>query len=535
MWLANLVKHFILSVLFVLMCSVLALAAAEPSTREKKVVLLAGEASHGTGEHEHDADLRLLKYCLDTSPNLKGIKTELHLDGWPKDPSTFDDADTIVLFSDGADYDEETHPFLVGNRMKVVEKQMKRGCGLVLHHYSTIVPRRFGDKWLEWAGGYFDYESGPPPKNWYSRIKWVTSCPQLATPQHHISRGIRPFVVNEEYYYNLRFPENHPGWAPIWTTTIPGESQPQVVAWAIQRRDGGRGFGTTVGHTHANLLLPGFRKMHLNAIIWTAGMEIPAGGVESKLPIKADWMTKRKPQTWDEDEEEFINIKPIKALIITGHDHTAHEWRETSVALRHILWQDRRVLVDVTHEPEMMTTFDLSPYDVLILNYCNWERPGLSDAAKQNLVSYLSNGGGLTIIHCACAAFHFSLPGAEQSDWPEYRKICPRVWDFSSDSGHDEYGLFSVNIVNHKHPITREMKSFETIDELYFNLKGELPIDVLAVARSEETGRDEPMIWIYNYKKARVFQTVLGHSDESLRVPYVSELIRRGCIWAAGR
>ena len=62
-----------------------------------------------------------------------------------------------------------------------------------------------------------------------------------------------------------------------------------------------------------------------------------------------------------------------------------------------------------------------------------------------------------------------------------------------------------------------------------------LPIEVLAVAGSKKTGKDEPMAWVYKYKEGRVFQTVLGHSAEALRVPYVSELIRRGCIWAAGR
>lgn len=492
----------------------------------KKIVLIAGPASHGSGEHEHTADLQLVKHCLDTSPNLKGIKTELHFDGWPKDARTLDDADTIVLFSDGADYNEQTHPFLVGNRMDVIDKQMKRGCGLVMQHYSTIVPRRFEDKWLEWYGGYFDYETGPPPQNWYSRIKWVTSCPQLATPQHPISRGIKPFVVHEEYYYNLRFPRNEPGWAPIWTTPIPGESEPQVVAWAIQRKDGGRGFGTTAGHTHANLLLPGFLKTYLNAIVWTAGMEVPAGGVESKLPSKADWMPKKKPETWDEDEEEFMNVKPIRALIITGPDQPANKWRETNIALRDILWQDRRVLVDVAQNPEMMATSDIGPYDVLLLNYFNWEKPGLSDAARQSFVKYLSAGGGLAIIHFA---------GAGESACPEYRKICRRVFDCSSDSGHDGYGPFSVKIVNHKHPITKGTKSFEAIDKLYFNLKGDLPIEVLAVAGSKKTGKDEPMAWVYTYEKGRVFQTVLGHSAEALRVPYVSELIRRGCIWAAGR
>jgi type 1 glutamine amidotransferase len=506
----------------------------------KKIVLLAGKVgSHDSEEHEYLKGFQLMKYCLETSPNLEGVEVEVHANGWPKDPGTLDDADTIVLYSDGADYGEENHPFLVGDRMSVIDKQVERGCGLVFMHYATIVPRKHQDKWLNWVGGYFDYETGPPPNNWYSRIKWTTSSPVLATPEHPISRGIRPFAINEEYYYNLRFPKDQDGWAPIWTTPIAGEALPQVVAWGIERGEGGRGFGTTCGHDHANLLLPDFLKLHLNAIVWTAGMDVPAGGVEFALPEKADWMPKGKPRTWDSregwDEEEAEDEDPLRALIITGHDHPAHNWRKTSGALREILWRDSRFLVDVTHDPETMASRDISAYDVIVLNYCNWESPGLSDAAKQNFVKYLSGGGGLGVIHFAVGAWHGSLPGATESDWPEYRKICTRVWDYNSDAGHDEYQAFRVEVTNKEHPITEGLKLFETIDELYYGLAGNSPIDLLASARSTLTGQEAPVIWVSEYKKARVFQTVLGHSEESLRVPYVTELIRRGCVWAAGR
>jgi len=77
------------------------------------------------------------------------------------------------------------------------------------------------------------------------------------------------------------------------------------------------------------------------------------------------------------------------------------------------------------------------------------------------------------------------------------------------------------------------LKPFETQDELYFNQKGKLPIEPLATALSKITGKNEPLAWAYNYEKARVFQTVLGHADVSVR--QAGALIRRGCIWASGR
>jgi type 1 glutamine amidotransferase len=77
------------------------------------------------------------------------------------------------------------------------------------------------------------------------------------------------------------------------------------------------------------------------------------------------------------------------------------------------------------------------------------------------------------------------------------------------------------------------MKDFETDDELFIELQGERPIEVLATARSKITGKDHPMAFVLNYGKGRVFHTTLGHDAKSLRLPGPSELIRRGASWAA--
>ena len=57
--------------------------------------------------------------------------------------------------------------------------------------------------------------------------------------------------------------------------------EPQHVAWAVERADGGRGFGFTGGHWHWNWGHPMQRKLVLNAIAWTAKVEVPAAGIET--------------------------------------------------------------------------------------------------------------------------------------------------------------------------------------------------------------------------------------------------------------
>ncbi|MBN1995988.1 ThuA domain-containing protein, partial [candidate division KSB1 bacterium] len=229
-----------------------------------------------------------------------------------------------------------------------------------------------------------------------------------------------------------------------------------------------------------------------------------------------------------------------KILILTGNDHPAHKWHETTDALHSVFKQNGGWLVDVSTDPEIFSDLCVNGYDVVVLNYCNWQSPGLSENAKSGLVRYLTDGGGLMIIHFSNGAFHFSLPGAEDSDWPEYRKICRRVWDHTTDpetgqmkSGHDEYGSFIVTIVDKKHPVSRNLKDFETVDELYFRQQGDEEIHVLATAHSKTTGNDEPIAFVYEYGKGRIFQTLLGHSRESLTGKGVEQLLRDACMWAA--
>jgi type 1 glutamine amidotransferase len=57
----------------------------------------------------------------------------------------------------------------------------------------------------------------------------------------------------------------------------------QTVAWAAERPGGGRGFGFTGAHFHKNWGNDDFRKLVLNAILWTAKVQVPQGGVPSEV------------------------------------------------------------------------------------------------------------------------------------------------------------------------------------------------------------------------------------------------------------
>ena len=259
-------------------------SAAESSKTGKKIVLIAGRKSHGPGDHEYEKGVELLKRCLDTSPNAKAIRTETYLNGWPQDASLLDEAATILFYCDGSDRDEKAHPLLHDNRIETIDRLMKRGVGFVAIHYAVFIPsKNGGEQYLDWMGGYFDYENGTAANKWYSKIETKEYQVLLPRPEHPIVRGVQPFQIKEEYYFNMRFRENDRRLTPILSFGSDKSDLTSVVAWAVERTDGGRGFGYTGGHFHKNWENDNVRRLILNALLWTAKVDVPKEGVISSL------------------------------------------------------------------------------------------------------------------------------------------------------------------------------------------------------------------------------------------------------------
>ena len=243
----------------------------------RRILIIAGAPDgHPPGTHEYANSAELVRDAVanDAAASGDSVAVETATGGWPMDPAAIERADTIALFTSGSDRREQDHPLHVGDRMDQIAKAMARGCGLVTFHYSTFAPNRIGPRILEWTGGYFDYESGPGPRNWYSRINTWEARLEPATPDHPICRGIEPFTIKEEIYWRIRFRDDDTRLVPILKTVAPGDKEPQTVAWAVERADGGRGFGFTGGHFFAHWQNEPFRRLMVNAILWTAKAEV---------------------------------------------------------------------------------------------------------------------------------------------------------------------------------------------------------------------------------------------------------------------
>jgi len=179
--------------------------------------------------------------------------------------------------------------------MNFIDGLAKKGVGLGFMHYGVEVPKGDpGRAMQEWIGGYYEHEFSCNPM-WSPEFKTF--------PDHPVSRGVKPFSIHDEWYFNMRFRDDMKGVEPILVATPPDSvregpyvwpkgpyphiqsatGRPESMMWVREREDGGRGFGFTGGHFHRNWVNSDFRKVVLNGLLWIAKVEVPEGGAKTGL------------------------------------------------------------------------------------------------------------------------------------------------------------------------------------------------------------------------------------------------------------
>lgn len=268
----------------------------QQQVRPTKVVFLAGPKDHGApGRHEYEKDLRELAWLLENATNLQNlaIETEVLVGRAPRDLTALQDADLLVLHSsgdwlpnetqlfftqaadhDGRTYDEETTAYIRALEEMVRDNQI----GVAIFHYTMWVDnwagRRLFDNWF--GGTWIPYASQNPVDTWSVSV---------LAPQHQILRGVDTWSFREEMYSRYFLPYNPRRTDLLLGTPTNNGNGPQVIAFAHERPDGGRGFvygGLDFHdnmHEHENL-----RRFLVNALVWTAGRQVPQGGVQAPPP-----------------------------------------------------------------------------------------------------------------------------------------------------------------------------------------------------------------------------------------------------------
>ncbi len=270
------------------------------SGEAKKLVLVAGKPSHPPRMHEFNAGVQLLAKCLESVDDLD---VHVVLNGWPKDEAVFEDADAVVFYMDGGGRHEVVQEN--GRRLKLLEQWKNQGVGLGFMHYGVeVIADQAGAEFKRWIGGHYDHMFSCNPI-------WEPTFAVL--PDHPVTRGVKPFQIRDEWYFNMRFVADIVGneateidglqFQPI-LVAVPSDAvrngpyvypqgpyahiqaskgRSEAMMWVVQRTDGGRGLGFTGGHFHDNWNNDDFRKVVLNSLLWVAKADVPADGVDSTV------------------------------------------------------------------------------------------------------------------------------------------------------------------------------------------------------------------------------------------------------------
>ncbi|MDA0284525.1 MAG: ThuA domain-containing protein [Planctomycetota bacterium] len=265
-----------------------------------KLVIVAGKPSHPPRMHEFNAGVQLLDKCLKGVP---GLDVHIVLNGWPKDEAVFENADAVVFYMDGGGRHEVVQEN--GRRLKLVDEWTKKGVGIGCMHYGVeVLKDQAGQEFKRWIGGYYENSFSCNPM-------WEPVFTQFA--KHPITQGVKPFQIKDEWYFNMRFISDMAGnksamseqtsFVPI-LVAAPGDDvrdgpyvhpkgpyphiqqakgRAEAMMWAVERPDGGRGFGFTGGHFHDNWSNDNYRKVVLNGLVWLAKVDVPKHGIESSV------------------------------------------------------------------------------------------------------------------------------------------------------------------------------------------------------------------------------------------------------------
>src|SRR5439155_3496917 len=169
-----------------------------------------------------------------------------------------------------------------GERKAKLEALLKQGTGFVALHWAVEGKKEVGGPYMAILGGYYEPNYSKNPHN--------TAKVEHADPNSPVNRGWEPFEARDEFYFKIRL---LPDAKPVVKATLADRDKTvykdETIAWTYERKDSkgplgpGRSFGFTGCHFHQNFGIPEFRKLIVNGILWTAGVEVPKDGAPVML------------------------------------------------------------------------------------------------------------------------------------------------------------------------------------------------------------------------------------------------------------
>jgi type 1 glutamine amidotransferase len=151
---------------------------------------------------------------------------------------------------------------------------------------------------------------------------------------------------------------------------------------------------------------------------------------------------------------------------------------------------------------------------------------GLPDYAgqpKSALAHLGETKQGIFMLHHALLAY---------PAWPIWNELVgiQQPW---ANFGYQHDETLQVNVADPIHPITKDISSWEMIDETYRMNEPDDNSHPLLTVEHERSMR--AIAWTRQYKQSRVFCLQSGHDHQTWQNEQFCEIVDRGILWCAGR
>jgi type 1 glutamine amidotransferase len=117
---------------------------------------------------------------------------------------------------------------------------------------------------------------------------------------------------------------------------------------------------------------------------------------------------------------------------------------------------------------------------------------------------------------------------------PQAEAFAERI-GLASDGGRLKFRHGPLQLVfdrDASHPITRNLRRVDFLDESYWQMIGDAR-RITVLGSGEEDGTPRPLFWTHERGEGRVFVSILGHYSWTFDDPLFRVLLLRGMAWAA--
>ena len=218
--------------------------------------------------------------------------------------------------------------------------------------------------------------------------------------------------------------------------------------------------------------------------------------------------------------------KPLKAILITGG--CCHDYEKQKTILQQGLAKRANVEVTIVHEGGSSLNHKVSiysdpnwakGYDVVIHDECFAEVKDLDFVS--GILKAHQDGVPAVNLHCA---MHCYRTGTD--DWFKFIGI--------QSTGHGPQLPIEITFSDTAHPISKGLANWTTIkEELYNNVK--IFDTAHALARGKQADKESVVVWTNQYGKTRVFNTTIGHNNDTVADARYLDLVSRGLLWACDK